>query len=404
MTVEQLLLTAVGVLGGIIVTFAGVFRQMMKDMKTELKELDKKNDECERDRIELWKRIAALESFTCDVKNCKERHPLPSTAPGAIQLALTPPTALPLSLIMLLVLAVPGQSQWVPDDKQAEGKRLWEESGVPWVEGLKFYELPIVSQRLSRFSHDVFGIFRDTYGGRNNVNQMYPWATPSGLHYSPRSQWRKLTAAYFPSPPEYYYDIVGVFNGSNDQDQTRVSWTFPDGTMFAEMLIRTYAGGLEWPFEIRVRTKGETQKGKWDDGAAYRPYADAGDIDEDNSKENWELPPGKLSDFGMGWFRVSVHKVRPTTARLFPKARRLVVSRVVISADHDHGFVPKDYMGTMMACSKCHDKAGAPTRYGSTAIRGSDTVLSWHPFTMDTVNTDAAPRFDTRWAKKWSGK
>lgn len=285
-------------------------------------------------------------------------------------------------------------AQWLPAAVQERERALWETTGVEFPEGARFYELPKVSQRLSRFENDVFGIYSarfDGYGpfAGTNVNRQYPWTTPAGLALSPAEQWRVSRVAHFPTPVRVYRNVQGVFNGSKDQPQTFIDWSFPDGTVFAEMLIRKHAG-MEWPFEIRMRTK---QAGKWDDGATYRPFTEP---PAETTAEAWQLSPGKLSDFGVGWLDVTVHRL-PRRSLFVPRWGAFKLSRVALTAQDDDSAVPRNYAGNVTRCMTCHDKAGESTSYGATTIRGNDSILSWHPFTLDTLGSDAPPVLDGRW-------
>lgn len=296
----------------------------------------------------------------------------------------------------LLLAAAFSLGQWADDAVQDRGRRLWEQTGLERVEGLRFYDLPGVSQRHVIINGHPGGIFKTSYGGDTNVNRMHPWLTPSGLQYSPVEHWTKLTAAVIPAKVKVFRDGVRVSSG---QELSRLSWSFPDGTSFAEVLIRR-DGENEWPFEVRVRSKDD---GKWDDGTVYRPWHDPDDLPAGSVKNQWSIPAGKLADFGIPRFDpVPVWELPPAKSK-YPRWGTFTRSRLVATATHDAAWVPKDFMGTQAVCMKCHSRAGEATDYGSTGIRGSDTILSWHPFTPDTVNTDDHPKLDLRWAE-FSGR
>ncbi len=278
---------------------------------------------------------------------------------------------------------------------------------MPWIDGLKFYELPKVSQRLVGVNGDGlttnnpnesrpgmyfntiqrYGIFRDTWRGDNgrseNVNAQFPWVTPSGLHDSPKDQWRKVGAVHLTGKVRVYRETVGVLNSfGHRQPQPHLAWSFPDGTTFAELLIRRHEGN-EWPFEIRTY---QVVGGKMTDTTTYRP-----DV-ETYTSFDWDVSPGKLSDFGLGKATV---KARYTHADAKPV--KLRATREVIAANRDDAPVPRGFVGNVRTCTDCHNQAGKSTSYGATTIRGSAPVLSWQPFLMDTVNTDAMPKLDRRW-------
>lgn len=294
----------------------------------------------------------------------------------------------------LMVVAALSCGQW--SDSEAD-KKLWLDSGAPWIDGLRFYDVPKVSQRLVGIVNynpeNRFGIFLDTWRGfdrrSDNVNAMMPWATPSGLHNSPKSQWRKVAGAYFPGKVKVSVETVIVQNSIRDprggffkQPQPQVQWTFPDGTMFSEMLIRTGVG-REYAFEIRTyRISG----GKMTDGETYRP-----DVSK-HSPVSLSVEPGKLSDFGFSSAKVKLWR---TSEKAGPVL--LTLQRESLTSETNDGIVPKGFLGTNRTCVDCHAQAGKPTSYGSTTIRGSNNNISWHPFLENTINSDADPIIDKRW-------
>ena len=286
--------------------------------------------------------------------------------------------------------------QWAPEAEQARLKSIWDKSGVDFPAGAKFYDLPRVSQRLVTVNGVVAnGIYDTSYRGfpeaGENINRQLPWKTPAGLHWSPREQWSKATLAYFP-PGEsvlVWRETTQVLNSfGSHQPQLRISWAFPPGTLFAEMLIRRHEG-KEWAFEIRERVK---HGRKWESGTTYRPFASAADLPKGAVYQKMSVPAGKLADFGIGSRDVVTWELPKLT-----KTYKLTASRLTASATHDEAFVPKGYMGTFGECVLCHGKAGESTSYGATNIPGSDSILSWHPFTMDTLNSDRHPQLDQRW-------
>lgn len=312
------------------------------------------------------------------------------------------------SLFVLLYPAV-AMAQYLPDDVQAKERALWEATGVEFPKGMKFYKLPVVSQDLFILnSQHVWGIWeagkdtdRATTGGvvsGTNVNRRKPWESPGGLQWSPKSQWRNVTAVAFGGPVRIYHEPNDkIFNGSNYQRQERDTWTFADGTIFADMLVRIWPDGKEQVFEIRMRSKGVEQPGVWDDGVAFRPYADVNDLPGGTEAKTWKPWFSSLESLGIpegGKKPITVNHL-PAGTPLPPN--KFKPSRIMLSADDDESFVPKEYIGNAMRCVDCHAQAGKPTRYADKAVRGADTILSWHPWTMETVNTNAPPRVDKRW-------
>lgn len=301
-----------------------------------------------------------------------------------------------LSIIALLLFVSSAPGQYLSEDEQVRDRKLFEATGVDFPRGMKFYKLPVVSQRLFILnSTHVYGIYPATFEGQNNINLQSPWETPGGLHWSPRRQWRNATAVYLPAPVELYMTTIDIKNSFNSfQKQRRQAWRFPDGTIFADMLVRIQ-GGKEWAFEIRLREK---SGGKWNDDAAYRPIKSAAELPAGSTthEKTWVNFPN-LNTFGIGKATYNQHTVPPRTAL---PTRKFAISHINVTADDDESFVPRDYMSNMVQCASCHQQAGKPTSYAGTAIRGSDTVLSWHPYTMATVGSNARPEIDRRWPIK----
>lgn len=304
-------------------------------------------------------------------------------------------------IVAVLFVVAAASAQWLDNNRQAGERKLWESTGVPWIEGAKFYELPKLSQRLVGIvgysPENRYGLFDETYQGAKNVNAQLPWVTPAGLHWTERKQWRKASAAYFPGDIAVWVERVMVENsirkpggGFFTQPQPHVKWSFPDGTVFAEMLIRRLDSGAEQVFEIRTREK---RDGKWGDGTTYRPFADSAKLPVGTRQSEMQVPPGKLTDFGFDWADVTVHTL-PAGAAVPAK---LVPSRLTVAAADTGSALPVGYLGNVRTCADCHKQAGKPTSYGATTIRGSDTVLSWFPFKTQNVNTDAMPVLDERW-------
>lgn len=302
-----------------------------------------------------------------------------------------------------LVAAI-ASAQWLPDEVQQRERKLWERTGVAFPEGAKFYQLPKVGQRLVGIVNyspvNRYGIFDDRWRGfdgrSENVNAQLPWVTPAGLHWTDKSGWRKASAAYFPGDIAVWVENVMVENSVRDprggffkQPQPHVRWAFPDGTMFAELLIRV-RGGAEQVFEIRTREK---RDGKWGDGTTFRPFTDPTSLPKGTVKATYQVPPGKLADFGLDWSNLVTYTLPPGA----DVPERLAPSRLTVAGGDDRSLLPTDYLGNVRSCAACHDKAGKPTSYGSTTIRGSDSVLSWMPFKAQNVNTDAMPVIDERW-------
>lgn len=296
--------------------------------------------------------------------------------------------------LAILLLPSAASAQWLPDSVQSSERAIWETTGVEFPEGSKFFSLPRVSQRLVVIDgQDRFGVYDDTLGGSNNVNRVMPWDTPAGLGSSPKDQWRTAKAAFFPGTIRVRTQNISVPNSPVGRTQASIAWTFPDGTIFSEMLVRKYRG-LEWPFEIRQRRKVD---GRWDDGITFRPWANAENLPSGSVRREFTVFANGLRAFGLGNADLTAYKLPPRSL-LMPTWDRLTSSRLTVTATDDHSALPREFFGTTRRCAHCHEHAGKPVNYGVAALRGSDTIFSWAPYIIDgTLNSDATPRLDGRW-------
>ena len=291
------------------------------------------------------------------------------------------------AIAVMLAAVTPATAQWLPDEDQARYRKIWDATGVPFPDGGKFFALTRVSQRLVTIN-DVpsMGIYDRDYQGARNINRQDPWRTPVGLHASPTDQWATAKLAVFPGKIRVRQHVVQVLNEFGSyQPQWSIYWTFPAGTVFGEMLIRP---GLSQAFEVRTRTKGADG---WDAGITYRPWAEPPKGAVRRIVQRMDL--GRVQSDP---FDVKLHLLPDSMAGERPT--RLHRTRTVVTTvTRNDALIPRGYMGHLTTCSACHSHAGEPTEYGATAVPGSDTIVSWHPFTMRTVNTDRLPHLDDRW-------
>lgn len=304
------------------------------------------------------------------------------------------------ALLSLIVFNSFAFAQWLPEADQQRYRAIWDSTGVTFPEGAKFYKLKRVSQRLVKvvqsgeFNSNRGGIYDANYQGSENINQQYPWVTPAGLHWAPKSQWTKIALARFPGPILVWNELTPVKNSFGSyQDEIQTSWQFPEGTLFAEMLMRQSDDGREIAFEIRERMRGRMN---WFPGVTYRPWVSRRELPAGSVRYTWRLPAGKLEDFGVGTMTVRGWELPPMPLEPMP----LTPSNLLTTATHDQSIIPRGYMGNVTGCMTCHDKTGRSTSYGATNIPGSDSVISWTPFTMETLNRDRDPKFDRRWGLK----
>ena len=284
----------------------------------------------------------------------------------------------------ILCAPVLAQAQWVSKDWQDHNEELWKFTGVEMPRGMKFYSVTPAFQHVARggSGQPTYLLCSANYpimGNAPNVNLLSLWRSPGGLNASPKAQWRSAKAVFLPSK-------INVFRGSLTMPGAGElpvwRWTYPDGTIFADMLIRVQAD-VEFPFELRIREKAN---GKWDDGTAYRPFASVDDLPKGSRKATWVVKSDRderLDLLGVQQLEATaweIPAIDPVSVR-----GKFKPSRVVVTAKDGTGFAPHGYSGNMVSCNKCHQLAGKASAYAST-FRGDDGVLSFHPFDDSSVS------------------
>lgn len=309
-------------------------------------------------------------------------------------------------LVFAIVGEAHGQEPWLPAEAQKRDAELWAKTGVELPAGMKFYKVRRVSQKLQEDVNRGMenGIYAgDFTGGRlrigntiydypviTNTNDKPIWSAPGGLFWSDRSEWRNATAAFFPREVEVYRTMTPVKNRFGSyQENSVLRWTFPEGTIFADLLIRVREG-REWPFELRIATK---EKDKWN-RVAHRPFADEADLPPGSKLVNWTVPALDEKLPTREYPAWSIPDVLP--AGPFRPSRMVAVSE-------RGGWLPRWYSGNVVACASCHDRAGESGDYAGVNAPGSDGVISWHPFGNDTLNTDAMPVVNEAWPARYVG-
>ena len=157
-------------------------------------------------------------------------------------------------------------------DAGAELRRLWP-AGVPLPEGMRFYEKARHNQRaviLNGYDHttaiprDRDDVFANA-PTKPNPNRLFPWAVSGGMHAA--EGWESRAAVALPRGKSIRYWTERIEAGAS-RPLPVVRWRFPDGTTFADVLLRD--GKV---FELRILEK--TRRG-WQGHVAYQA-----------SKETW---------------------------------------------------------------------------------------------------------------------
>ncbi|HTQ39267.1 MAG TPA: hypothetical protein VMJ32_09575 [Pirellulales bacterium] len=271
-----------------------------------------------------------------------------------------------------------------------------------------------------------------------NGNREFPWGSPAGTQRTSgveafRFVWLPRDSNDRPRP------VVWFRKRLRGDTTDGYAWTFPVGAVVGEALTMTGPDGYAYTFELRTRTR---QYGSWDVDV-FRPFPTAADLAQRIKalRPDWQnqpklaaaidhleqplemkvllladkqpamhvfrqtagvdsLPPlsddklvGQLlsgtvfrSVSGEVWQQSpsGVKTYAPTTAAGFN----------IVPTNYEAGFVQVD----SASCMRCHESAARPVSdfnpgrdwYGH--IRGSDAILSFHPFAPESVSDNGYGR------------
>jgi hypothetical protein len=178
------------------------------------------------------------------------------------------------AFLIALPLAVPAQPSaasdvddgpWLPSAEQKALRKLWPKS-VPFPAQLRFYKIAPAGQHLVILNGlDYRGVHAADYDFPSvNPNRIFPWQHSGGMHAVDANIWRNATAVALPpgGKIEYWLELT---DAGAVRHLPRLTWAFPDGTLFTDLLLHTTADG-ERCFELRTREK---VKGAWEATRAY---------------------------------------------------------------------------------------------------------------------------------------
>src|SRR5260370_31627370 len=165
------------------------------------------------------------------------------------------------AFLITLPLAVPAQPSaapdvddgpWLPSAEQKALRKLWPKS-VPFPAQLRFYKIAPAGQHLVILNGlDYRGVHAADYDFPSvNPNRIFPWQHSGGMHAVDANIWRNATAVALPPGGEVEYWLELTDAGAV-RPLPRLTWAFPDGTLFADMLLLTTAAG-ERCFELGTR-------------------------------------------------------------------------------------------------------------------------------------------------------
>jgi hypothetical protein len=271
-----------------------------------------------------------------------------------------------------------------------------------------------------------------------NGNREFPWGSPAGTQRTSgveafRFVWLPRDEKDRPHP------IVWFRKRLRGDTNEGYAWTFPVGAVVGEALAMTGPDGYAYTFEVRTRTR---NYGAWDVDV-YRPFPTAADLAarikelrphwQDEPKlataikqleEPGEMKVLQLADkqparhvfkqtmgvdslptladdklvgqlLAGSTFRSALGEVwRQSPSGVKTYAPTTSAAFQIVPAKYDAGFVQVD----QTSCMRCHDSAAKPVSdfnpnrdwYGH--IRGSDAILSFHPFAPESVSDNGFGR------------
>lgn len=264
-----------------------------------------------------------------------------------------------------------------------------------------------------------------------NANTEFPWRTAAGT-----DDVKNLRTFRFVKLPKSGNGVrwpIVVWQTTLPQDSgPTYQWTFPQGTVVGEVLCMRGPDGYDYTWEVRTRTKDKTF---WTPNV-WRPYA----TPEELQAAIAARAPEKSRAVSQSSLKPMTLAERQPLRKIFRQAAGMdvlpdlednaLVNDLLTSADFKnvHGtpwktegqlvahapsteaawhIVPAGYKGCAIevsakSCQRCHETASqnvqefalngtGPTRrewYGR--IKGSDSVLSFHPFELSSVSRNGA--------------
>lgn len=226
-----------------------------------------------------------------------------------------------------------------------------------------------------------------------NGNMEYPWRDSLGVAHCPNVSVRFFR--YFPA------------GKSVTVDTSRATWTFPNGTVFAEAFMQKH-DGKEYPWLLLTRTK---RNGYWSDFRALAPVPSREELEAEVGK--WKVRYLKIDM--RNHHSATVVESSNKKVEVLPDLEDDVVVRLLSrpfreipgywgdsflpTSAKDFNLVPKDFTGGAVdlgdnSCMQCHETAGKhvdrfePSRDWYGHIKGSDGIFSWHPFEASCISSN----------------
>lgn len=259
------------------------------------------------------------------------------------------------------------------------------------------------------------------HGFGGNANIEFPWRTPGGLDHAENSIGkfrffrlpdRKGGGVY----PVAYFE--NVLHGSKMGPHLGLSWIFPVGTVFGEVLALRDSSGELNTFEVRLRIR---QEGYWDVDI-LRPFPTSKDLEAELRKRGKDSLADTVaaSPVEMKTLRDPLHRnvafVSKAGEAILPSIDPALAKALLnetpfksaVGADWKGGantasskqafsIVPKDYLGSFLgndpdSCMECHKHTQKhvdefdSVRQWYGRVRGSDGIFTWHPIDARSVS------------------
>jgi hypothetical protein len=174
-----------------------------------------------------------------------------------------------LSTLTVLVLAsvASAQGPWLSKQEQIVTKAIWP-GNVDIPQSIRFYRPTSFTQRLAitngQDTNHVYRLDQDDVWGNSppalNPNRLFPWAAPGGLHEV--SGWGSRVGIAIPDGKKIQIWRERVEVPLSSRPLPKVRWSYPDGTVLADVLFTREA-----VFELRLREK---VQGKWKSTVPFR--------------------------------------------------------------------------------------------------------------------------------------
>jgi hypothetical protein len=172
------------------------------------------------------------------------------------------------ALVTLLCASVgSAQGPWLSKEEQTAAKNVWPAS-VEMPANMRFYRPTNYTQRLAttggRETNFLYRLDQDDFWTNAppalNPNRLFPWAVAGGLHEA--GGWGSRVGIAIPEGKKLKAWQERVDVPLSARPLPKVLWSFPDGTVLADLLFTRDA-----VFELRLREK---VNGKWRSSVPFR--------------------------------------------------------------------------------------------------------------------------------------